>query len=340
MARKRLFRRARQPLLKSSVPQQDAEAGSGAPGQAPHTRNTTPFCLEAAPQATLRRSSLFMVLFGLTAGELAVTVVVLLLCGLFAGFLAGLLGIGGGVIFVPCFYLIFYYFFNVPPDTAMIVATGTSLLCMIPTSISAARSQYRRGNMDVSIVKSWAVAMLVGVAAGTIISKFWGGKWLAALFGAVMICNSINTLLHAKAKPAFAALPRKSFQQCIAFGIACFSSMLGIGGGTLTVPILNACSVPPHKSIGTSSAVSLFVCVPGALLMILMNIHSTPEGAPVGTLGLVNVLAAICVVGVSIFSAPLGVTIGKNIKPVTLKRIFAVMLLIISVRMLISGLFD
>lgn len=281
-----------------------------------------------------------MVLFGLTATELVITIVVLLLCGLVAGFLAGLLGIGGGVIFVPSFYLIFYYFFNVPPDVSMIVATGTSLLCMIPTSISAARSQYRRGNMDVSVIKSWAVAMLIGVIAGTTISRLWGGKWLAALFGAVMICNSINTLLHAKAKPAFDSLPGKPFQQVIAFSIACFSSMLGIGGGTLTVPILNACSIPPHKSIGTSSAVSLFVCVPGALLMILMNLNSTPQGAPVGTIGLVNVLAAVCVVGVSIFSAPLGVSIGKNIKPVTLKRIFAVMLLIISIRMLISGLFD
>ncbi|MDY6322763.1 MAG: sulfite exporter TauE/SafE family protein [Succinivibrio sp.] len=280
------------------------------------------------------------VLLGLPLGELLLILVVLLLCGLFAGFLAGLLGIGGGVIFVPCFYLIFHYVFNVPADTSMIVATGTSLLCMIPTSISAARSQYRRGNMDVEVIKKWAVAMLIGVAAGTVISKYYGGKWLAALFGGVMIINSVNTLIRAKAKPAFDTLPRRPFQQLIAFCIACFSSMLGIGGGTLTVPVLNACSVPPHKSIGTSSAVSLFVCVPGALLMILMNISATPPDAPVGTIGLVNVLAAACVICVSVFAAPLGVAIGRNIKPVTLKRIFAVMLFIISVRMLISGLCD
>ncbi len=277
-------------------------------------------------------------LFGLTLNELLESVGILLACGLFAGFFAGLLGIGGGVVFVPCFYFIFYYFFQVPADTAMVVATGTSLLCMIPTSISAARSQYKRGNMNTAIIRQWAVAMLAGVAVGTVVAKFYGGAWLAILFGSVMIVNSLNMLFRAKAKPAFDALPGHSGQNIIAFCIACFSSMLGIGGGTLTVPVLNACSVKPHTCIGTSSAVSLFVCVPGALLMILMNLSATPQAAPVGTLGLVNVLTAVCVVPISILSAPLGVRFGKNISPVTLKRIFAVALFIVSARMLVEGI--
>lgn len=277
-------------------------------------------------------------LFGLTLNELLESVGILLACGLFAGFFAGLLGIGGGVVFVPCFYFIFYYFFQVPADTAMVVATGTSLLCMIPTSISAARSQYKRGNMNTAIIRQWAVAMLAGIAVGTVVAKFYGGAWLAILFGSVMIVNSLNMLFRAKAKPAFDALPGHSGQNIIAFCIACFSSMLGIGGGTLTVPVLNACSVKPHTCIGTSSAVSLFVCVPGALLMILMNLSATPQAAPVGTLGLVNVLTAVCVVPISILSAPLGVRFGKNISPVTLKRIFAVALFIVSARMLVEGI--
>lgn len=277
-------------------------------------------------------------LFGLTLAQLLISIGVLVLCGVFAGFLAGLLGIGGGVVFVPCFYFIFSYFFKVPADTAILVATGTSLLCMIPTSISAARSQYKRGNMNIDIVKSWAVAMLLGVAVGTVVAKFWGGAWLAVLFGSVMIVNSLNMLLRAKAKPAFDSLPGHGPQCIIAFLIAGFSSMLGIGGGTLTVPVLNACNVKPHTCIGTSSAVSLFVCVPGALLMIFMNINATPEAAPIGTLGLVNVLAAICVVPVSILCAPLGVWFGKSISPITLKRIFAIALFFISARMLYEGI--
>ena len=275
-------------------------------------------------------------ILGITFVELAITIGVLLLCGVLAGFLAGLLGVGGGIIFVPCFYLVFTGFFKIDPNIAIVVATGTSLLCMIPTSISAARSQYKKGNTDIEVIKSWSIFMLLGVAVGIFASKVFGGAWLTLLFGSVMILNSLNTMFRAKAKPAFASLPGKFGQSIISFCIACFSSMLGIGGGTLTVPVLNACSVPPHKAIGTSSAVSLFVCVPGAILMLLTN--ETPAHAPIGTYGLVNVLAAMCVVPVSYLCAPLGVNVGKNIKPTTLKRIFAIALFIISARMLYSGL--
>ena len=122
----------------------------------------------------------------------------------------------------------------------------------------------------------------------------------------------------------------------IGFLIACFSVMLGIGGGTLTVPVLNACSEEPHRSVGTSSAVSLFVCVPGAI--ILFATGTTPENAPVFTLGYVSFLAAVCVVPCSMFMATFGVAIGKKIAPATLKRIFALALFCVAVRMLISGL--
>ncbi len=275
---------------------------------------------------------------GIPMFELAETVIVLLICGVIAGFLAGLLGVGGGIIFVPVFTFVFTVFFHTPLDVSVLIATGTSLLCMIPTSISAARSQNKKGNTDMAVIKAWSIYMLIGVVVGIMVSKFLGGAWLTILFGSVMILNAINTLFRAKAKPAFSSLPGHFGQSIIAFCIACFSSMLGIGGGTLTVPVLNACSVPPHKSIGTSSAVSLFVCVPGALLMLLTNLNNTPALAPIGTFGLVNVLAAVCVVPVSYFCAPLGVNIGKNIAPATLKRIFAVALLVISANMLYKGI--
>ncbi len=265
------------------------------------------------------------------------TVVILIICGVVAGFLAGLLGIGGGVIFVPVLYFVFMSFFHVPADVAIVLATGTSLMCMIPTSISAAISQYKRGNTDLNIIKSWSPYMFIGVVVGSVIAAFYGGQWLAILFGVVMIINSINTLFRAKAKPFLDGLPKAIYQKIIAFSIACFSVMLGIGGGTLTVPILNACNVEPHKSIGTSSAVSLFVCIPGVI--VLLATSTTPQLAPIGTFGFVNILAALCVIPSSVLIAPFGVKIGKNVSPVTLKRIFAIALFIISLRMLYSALF-
>lgn len=275
-------------------------------------------------------------MFGLDAAELISTILILLACGCLAGFLAGLLGIGGGVVFVPVFYFVFMHAFHADGNTAMVLATGTSLTCMIPTSISAALSQYRRGNTSLEVLRIWAPGLILGVICGAVISSFYGGEWLAILFGSVMILNSLNTLLRAKAKPMFASLPRPFIQRMLGFLIAGFSVMLGIGGGTLTVPVLNACSVEPHKSIGTSSAVSLFVCVPGAVIMLATG--TTPADAPLGTFGLVNLLAALCVVPVSVLFAPLGVRFGKKISPVTLKRIFAVALFIVSVRMLAGAM--
>lgn len=275
-------------------------------------------------------------MFGLDLSSLLTTVVILAICGGVGGLLAGLLGIGGGMIFVPVFYFVFMHFFGVSPDVAMMLATGTSLTCMIPTSISAAIAQYKRGNTDMDVIKTWATGMIIGVITGALVSSFYGGQWLAVLFGVIMILNSLNTFFRAKAKPMFDHLPGKFGQNIIGFCIACFSVMLGIGGGTLTVPTLNACSVEPHKSVGTSSAVSLFVCVPGALILFTTGV--TPENAPVFTVGYVSLIAAICVIPVSMFFAPLGVRIGKSISPVTLKRIFAISLFIVAVRMLISAL--
>lgn len=272
----------------------------------------------------------------LSLEQILINIAILSVCGIAAGFLAGLLGIGGGIVFVPVLYFVFIHALHVDPDLAMVLATGTSLMCMIPTSITAALAQYKKGNTNTDVIKTWAFGLILGVIAGSLISSFYGGQWLAILFGCIMIVNSLNTLFRARAKPMFYSLPRPFFQNVIGFLISSFSVMLGVGGGTLTVPVLNACSVPPHKSIGTSSAVSLFVCIPGAI--ILLTTGQTPDNAPFGTFGYVNVIAALCVIPLSVLTAPLGVKAGKSISPVTLKRIFAIALLIVSVRMLLSAI--
>ena len=268
--------------------------------------------------------------------EIISTIITLSLCGLLGGFLAGLLGIGGGIIFVPVFYYIFTHVFMVEPSVAMMLATGTSLTCMIPTSITAALAQYHRGNTNLETIKTWAPGMIIGVLAGSLISSFYGGSWLVIFFGIFMLLNSLNTFFRAKAKPMFSRLPSAMWQRVIAFFIACFSVMLGVGGGTLTVPVLNACNEQPHRSIGTSSAVSLFVAIPGCI--ILFATGTTPENAPYLTIGYVSILAAICVIPMSMLTAKLGVSVGKKVSPTTLKRIFAIGMFFVSIRMLISGL--
>ena len=257
-----------------------------------------------------------------------------LTAGVLAGFLAGLLGVGGGIIFVPLIYFI-YLGFGATPSYAMAIATGTSLCCMIPTSISAAISQYKKGNIDLNLIKKWSLALSFGVIAGVLVSKFFSGSWLAILFGVLLLLNALNTLFRSKAKPMFKALPKRFFQNIIAFCISFFSVMLGVGGGTLTVPTLNACSFDPHKAIGTSSAVTLFVCIPGTIISLIasFDVHLYP----IYTIGNISLIFLALIAIPATLMAPIGVMVGKRINSVMLKKIFAIALLIVSTNMLISA---
>lgn len=167
--------------------------------------------------------------FGLSINELPETLLVLMSGGMVAGFLAGLPGPGGGIIFVPCFYFIFCGFFNVPPDVAVPVATGTSLLCMIPTSIAAARSRYKHGHPGTTIIRHGALFMLAGVICGTVISKIYGGRRVASLFGAFLCYYSLRMFFRIKAKPGLISLPSGGRQHFIVFLTATFASMPGTG---------------------------------------------------------------------------------------------------------------
>lgn len=269
-------------------------------------------------------------------GDTAYTLIVLLSCGALGGFLAGLIGVGGGIIFVPALCIVFIDVFGVDPGSAIVIATATSLVCMIPTSITSACSHRRRGNVDVTIIRQWGICMLIGVTAGALVSSFYGGQWLGFIFGTVVLANSLNTLLRANAPPFRDRLPPARVQHVIALCISFFSVMLGIGGGTLTVPVLNACGVPPHRSVGTSAGVTLFVCIPGVTVLLLTTLFSsnTPPGAPLGTYGYINLLAALCVIPTSMWFAPRGVAVGQRISPVNLKRVFALFLLAVALKML------
>ncbi len=259
----------------------------------------------------------------------------LVMTGVVAGILAGLLGVGGGIVMVPVLYFIFQSF-EVAPQHAILLATGTSLAAMIPTSIMSIRSQKKRGNVDSDLLKRWGIFLLIGVLAGAALATHFGGVWLTAMFGSLAMLVSLNMLFRAKAKPFASALPGKAAQSFIAMIIGSVSVMIGIGGGTLSVPILTSCSYPPHRAVGTSSAIGLLIAVPGAITMLATG--TTPVDAPFGTIGLVNLLGFACIVPMSVVFAPVGVRLGQKLNPVRLKQVFAVALAFTGARMLFSVL--
>jgi uncharacterized membrane protein YfcA len=250
--------------------------------------------------------------------------------GVFAGILAGMLGVGGGIVIVPVLFFLFQAL-GVSPESAMVIATATSLATIVPTSVSSIRAHHSKGNVDFTLLKAWAVFILIGVLAGSYAVTVVNPTFLTLLFGVIATLSAINMLIGKK-DALFKGLPGRAGQSVMATCIGLFSSMVGIGGGTLTVPTLTFCNYPAHKAVGTAAAVGLIISLPAALTLLFVG--TTPADAPFATYGYVNLLGFACIVPLTVLFAPVGATIANKLDAGLLKKIFAVVLIITGLRML------
>jgi uncharacterized protein len=266
-------------------------------------------------------------------------VLILATTGICAGFLAGLLGVGGGIIFVPVLYFVFWKVLSMAPQDAIILATGSSLATMIPTSCSSCISHFRKGNVDIKLIQKWFVFLLIGVASGIYLSSNFGGLWLTILFGTILMFAAFNMLFFAKAKPIFDELPKMPYQAIMPFSISCISVMLGIGGGTLTVPTLSCFNYDTRKAVGTAATLGLMICLPGAVTTLISDLYNNTNivNHPPMTIGHICFLAVLLIIPFSILMAPIGVIVNKKIPPHVVKRIFACLMIATSIKMLMSG---
>jgi len=265
--------------------------------------------------------------------EMLPIVLALAATGMFAGVLAGLLGVGGGIVIVPVLFFLFQQF-GVSPGSAMTIATATSLATIVPTSISSIRAHYKKGNVDFLLLAQWAPFVFGGVLIGSYVITQVEGQWLTTLFGVVATLSALNMLFRANAQPFRDHLPGLTGQATLAGNIGLLSAMVGIGGGTLTVPALTAFNYPTHRAVGTAAAVGLLISLPGALALLIGG--QTPDDAPEGTFGLVNLLAFACIVPLTVLFAPLGAKLAQQLDGVKLKQVFAVALFITGARMLLQ----
>lgn len=261
------------------------------------------------------------------------TLMALVATGAFAGILAGLLGVGGGIVIVPVLFFVFQGF-GVSPESAMVIATATSLATIIPTSISSIRSHNKKGNVDFDLLKRWAVFIFIGVLVGSWLVTRVNGTWLTGLFGIIATLSALNMLFRTGKSALFQSLPGKAGQATMSTSIGFFSSMVGIGGGTISVPLLTLYNYPAHKAVGTAAAIGLIISLPGAATMLILG-HS-PADAPAGTFGLVNLVAFLCIVPLTVLFAPVGASLAAKLDAKKLKKVFSVVLLITGIRMLLQ----
>ena len=250
--------------------------------------------------------------------------------GIVAGILAGLLGIGGGLIIVP----MMTFALNVQgihTEYNHHIALGTSLTTIIFTSVSSFMAHHRRGSVLWPVVFMLSAGVVAGTFAGVLISAGIAGRYLQIFFVCFLIYMGTQMLLNVKTKAAH-ALPGFAANTGVGLLIGFISSLVGIGGGSLTVPYLSWCNVPMLKAIGTSAAVGFFIALAGAAGSLTAG-WGLP-GLPEYSVGFVYLPALLGIAGASVCTAPLGVRLAGILPVPKLKRFFALYLYVMAAQML------
>ena len=255
----------------------------------------------------------------------------LALVGCFSGFLAGLLGVGGGIVVVPVLYHVLAAF-DVDVALRAHISVGTSLATIIPTSFQSIKAHHARGAVGTALLKWWAPFVGLGVLIGVVLAGVSPGALLTAVFGVVAALVALHMLLTPEGMHLMKSLPAKPFQALMATIIGMISTLMGIGGGTLTVPTLSLCNYPVRRAVGTASVIGLIIALPGAIGFVINGWHAS--GLPPFSLGYVNGAGFVAIALTSMLLAPLGARTAHTIDPRWLRRLFGIFLAITSVKML------
>ncbi|MCB1857794.1 MAG: sulfite exporter TauE/SafE family protein [Gammaproteobacteria bacterium] len=257
---------------------------------------------------------------------------VYLLTGAVAGLFAGLLGVGGGLIIVPALIWVFHGI-GVHETVVAHLAIGTSLATIIVTSISSIRAHNRRGAVLWDSVLRLAPGIVVGAWLGAAIADWLPTLWLQRVFACFVILVGLQMLLGAHAE-ARRAQPGPVGMFAAGTVIGTLSSIVGIGGGSLTVPFLSWCSVDMRRAVATSAACGLPIALAGTLGFVVAGWGI--EVLPSGSSGYVYWPAFAAIAVASYLSAPAGAKLAHTLPLPTLKRVFAMLLLVVGTKMLLG----
>ncbi len=272
----------------------------------------------------------------LNFGEIVNLLLVLSIAASVAGFMAGLLGVGGGIIMVPALYYAFTVLdFDIA--TRMHISVGTSLAIIVPTSIISAKTHMEHKAVDVNLVKSFGIFIVLGVIGGTFLAINLRTSDFILFFS---IMAFIVGLFFIFFRDKFLENPKKikdSIKNISGVAVGLISVLLGIGGGSLMVPFMRTFGYDIRKSIGTASAIGILIAISGTITMItggeIINNISTPY-----TIGYINLFGFIVFVPVTMLMARIGAKAVYKIDKKLLSKIFGSFLIIVSIRSFIEYL--
>jgi len=246
-----------------------------------------------------------------------------------AGILAGLFGIGGGLVIVPMLVFAFSRQ-GMPQASIMQMALATSMASILFTAVSSFLAHHRRGAVRWDIVRRISLGIVLGTLAGATVASRLPTVFLKGFFAVFLVYVSATMLRNKKPAPS-RQLPGTWGMFGMGGVIGLISSWVGIGGGTLSVPFMLWCNVAAHTAVGTSAAIGFPIALAGTAGYVLGGLSAS--GMPAWSAGYIYLPALVGIAAASVLTAPIGVRLAHSLPVDRLKRAFALLLVVVAIRM-------
>ena len=266
----------------------------------------------------------------------ALSLILYVCLGALAGFLAGLFGIGGGIILVPGFYYSLSYLY---PDASQLmqISIGTALATIIVTGSSSLKAHAKRGNVRIDIISKLAPGIVIGALFSALIADQMESASLKTFFALMILGLAIMMVIGPEKFKGAHKLPGRLWTGLSGGIIGCLSGLMGIGGATLSVPYMSYYKTPMREAVGTASAIGLLIAVPSALGFIITGL-SEDTNLPY-SLGYIYGPGWLAVILTSTFAAVAGARLAHHLDPTRLRRIFAAFMVVLACGMIADELF-
>ncbi|KIN71829.1 sulfite exporter TauE/SafE family protein [Sulfitobacter guttiformis] len=257
--------------------------------------------------------------------------VLLLVIGAFAGILAGLLGVGGGIVLVPAFFYAFQTL-GYGGDQLMQMCLATSLATIIVTSLRSVLAHNKKGAVDWAILRAWAPGIMIGAVVGMLVVSGLRSSTLQAIFGVLALVVGLYMGFGRSEWRLGQAMPKGISLAALSPSVGFLSVLMGIGGGSFGVPLMTLYNTPIHRAVATAAGFGIAIAVPSVIGFLFVSID--PATRPPYTIGAVNLVAFVLVIAMTLITAPIGARMAHAMDPKPLKRVFAVFLVLVALNML------
>ena len=257
--------------------------------------------------------------------------VFMLVIGAFAGVMAGLLGVGGGIVLVPAYFYLFTHL-GYGGDQVMQLCLGTSLATIVVTSIRSLHAHNRKGAVDWGILKTWGVGIAIGAVIGGFIASTLRSDVLQAVFGVLGVVVGWYLGFGKQSWQIAKALPKGVKRAILSPLLGFLSVLMGIGGGSLGVPLMSLHSVAIHRAVATAAGFGLAISIPALPGFLAVEIPAALR--PPLTIGAINLPAFAITIAMTLITTPYGARLAHAMDPKPLKRVFALFLTLVALNML------